>query len=397
MELGSDTSLPSHEAVSDPTQEFDSMADSQEPASMMQLQDTQDSAEPSSPRRDKGKGRVIDLPEEKRFDFMELPTELRLEIYRACLTRPYKILLAKYIEPPTEPVEVDGSEISDDESHSLHEDVEEERRHEIANLRRMRAARGLPNRNAANMLLGRVGRTGGTSRPNSQIGRPAAPRRRQSHTIRFAPAFFTPGFPNASTAPSNSSAPGNLQSLVPLVRSTSRTSKPIKPMHAKPPKSDDPLVVNILRLNKTIYKEARSLLYSENIFDLSIETAVPSLACLHQRSRRLIRQVELEIPSYTEIQDKFSEVVRLSLRYCSGLRKLVVHTPFCLPGGDGTATPNSNTQIWAQGFEILRWLPQTCDVELKGHKNVEIDEVVAKHLRLAKTLTPVSISFPQCL
>ena len=156
------------------------------------------------------------------------------------------------------------------------------------------------------------------------------------------------------------------------------------------PQQNDPLIVNVLRLNKAIYKEARSLLYSENIFDLSIDTAVPSLAALHQRSRRLIRHVELEIPSYTEIQDKFSEVVRLSLRYCSGLRKLVIHTPFCLPGGDGTATPNSNTQIWAQGFDILRWLPQSCDVELKGQKNPEIEEVVNKHLHLAKTLSPVS-------
>lgn len=343
------------------------------------------------PRIDKGKGRAVDEPEEKPFEFMELPTELRLEIYRACLTRPYKILLAKYIEPPVESVEADEDDVSDaDFRNAFDDNNDEERRNTLAALQRMRVARGFSPRKTASLIAGRAARAGGHARA---LSRPAGPRRRQSHTLRFT----APALPVASSSAGNtndlSGASGIMSTHPTAARQSLRPPKHTRLINRNTQRGDDPLVVNILRLNKNIYKEARSLLYSENVFDLSIDTAVPSLAALHQRSRRLIRHIELEIPSYTEIQDKFSEVVRLSLRYCSGLRKLVIHTPFCLPGGDGTATPNSNTQIWAQGFDILRWLPQQCDVELKGHKNVEIDEVVSNHLHLAKTLTPVGSSF----
>lgn len=167
--------------------------------------------------------------------------------------------------------------------------------------------------------------------------------------------------------------------------------------------SDGPLIVNLLCTSKQVYKEARDVLYGENVFDVEIATAVTSLAALHQRSRRLIRHIELEIPTYTDILERFSEVVRLSLRYCSGLQKFVVHVPFTLPGsaaipaangntgtaGSGNADTasfnTSNTAVYANGFDILRWLPQTCDVTLKGNRNAEIEAVVSKHLKLAKS------------
>lgn len=358
-------------------------------------------------KEDKGKGKAIEeVVEEKTFCFMDLPTELRLEIYRACLTRPYKILLSKAMDPPPEPPESsDRDEILDSESEVLEAaeaaESARDRRAYISHFQNLRAAR--TPRNRTGLMIGRAARAGLMGNPMNSLTRPAAPRRRQSRTIRFSS-----GIPGTSSVSVASSSNGNdvysASMSLPL-----NTTRPNSARRSRPPqdndenatkapkKDDDPLIVSILRLSKDIYKEARSVLYSENVFDLSIDTAAPTLAALHQRSRRLIRHAELEIPSYTEIQDKFSEVVRLSLRYCTDLRKLVIHTPFCLPGSDGNGNgngqSNSNTQIWAQGFDILRWLPQTCEVVLEGTKNAEIDEVVGKHLRLAKTLSPVSYSY----
>jgi hypothetical protein len=130
------------------------------------------------------------------------------------------------------------------------------------------------------------------------------------------------------------------------------------------------------------------VLYSENVFVLELESAIETLACLHQRSRRLIRHVELEIPTFNEILDRFQETVRLSLRYCSGLKKFEVNMPFAIPGADGSNT-TGNTSVYANGFDILRWLPQDCDVVVHGRACTEVDDVVSKHLTLAKTLNKV--------
>lgn len=370
-----------------------------EPATMTGSKDTEamlvDDSEPPSQVRDKGKGRAIDALEGRLFPFMELPTELRLEIYRACLTRPYKIMLSKATESRSESVNAEGEEGIDDipEMHWLND---QDREQNLAMLQQMRVQNpGVNAIRTANPMIGRSARAGNQARP-SHLVRPIAPRRRHPHTMRFSSAFVPPTLQAASPSNGSSAETSALHHHIvarpPSARQSRRPQKPSLTSRTNTPKSSDPLIINILRANKAVYKEARGLLYSENKFNLSIDTAVSSLAALHQRSRRLIRHVELEIHSYTEIQDKFSEVVRLSLRYCSGLRTLVIHTPFCLPGGDGTTTPNSNTQIWAQGFDILRWLPQQCDVVLMGQKNVEIEQVVNKHLHLAKTLSPVSTS-----
>jgi hypothetical protein len=123
---------------------------------------------------------------------------------------------------------------------------------------------------------------------------------------------------------------------------------------------------------------------------LELESAIETLACLHQRSRRLIRHVELEIPTFNEILDRFQETVRLSLRYCSGLKKFEVNMPFAIPGADGSNT-TGNTSVYANGFDILRWLPQDCDVVVHGRACSEVDDVVSKHLTLAKTLNKVGL------
>jgi hypothetical protein len=152
---------------------------------------------------------------------------------------------------------------------------------------------------------------------------------------------------------------------------------------------EDPLLTSILSVSKEVYKEARGVLYSENHFQLDLNNAQSTLACLHQRSRRQIKHIELEIPSYNDILERFQETVRLSLRYCSGLKECRIHMPFMLPGADGSGT-SGNTTVYANGFDILRWLPQECNIILEGSTCVEIDQVVNKHRHLAKTLDKVS-------
>ena len=333
-----------------------------------------------------GKGKLV-APEDKPFPIMDLPAEIRLEIYRACLTRPYKIMLSR-VERPPESIKPHlsmqekqpGSDADDEESGEEHRSASN-----ILSLPRtasvVRSARnnriGLIPRSSLDAGRSRTygQRNGRTSRlwtrPSSASGSSATPS-----------AFGFGNFP-----PSQQAVAGNTPVMSQPAASSTRSKTP--PLDTKP-KNEDPLLVNILRTSKEVYKEARDVLYSENVFDIDINTAVTSLAALHQRSRRHIKHVELEIPTYTEILERFSEIVRLSLRYCTGLKKFVIHTPFTLPGADGSMSA-SNTTVYANGFDILRWLPQPCNVILEGNSNSEIDAVVTKHLDLAKRQDKVNL------
>ena len=318
----------------------------------------------------KGKGKLAALPdddgkeeveevvkEEKPFRLFDLPTEIRLEIYRACLTRPYNILLSK-VEKPAPPAE----KSEEDEENELFEEI-------LANPRPGWTQSTVASQSRQPTQSGFAARRG--------AGRGAA-----RAALRAASS-------SSSSVPS-APASGNASTTV-VVGDTPRkpTTKPANP--APPPVTQsDPLLVNLLRASKTVYKEARDVLYAENLFTLNIFTAVPTLACLHQRSRRRIKHIELEIPTYTEILESFSETVRLSLRYCFGLRRLVIHTPFTLPGGEGSGPSGGNTTVYANGFDILRWLPQGCEVVVEGTRNREIDVVVGRHMQLAGVQDKVS-------
>ena len=332
----------------------------------------------SSQLQGKGKGRLMEEEHEEEklflhleehedervFPLMELPTEIRLEIYRACLTRPYKISLSKVEQQHTRAIEPAAQENSQGD---MDNSAGDEAQPAIAAFQQWRASRGLLPTNPRGTDLARVRRLVSNARPVARVTR--SPRLARSSTAS-----------ETSTVASSSNANVRSRRPVPHSESTSDT----------PTKGQDPLIVNILRVSKEVYKEARGVLYSENIFDLDISTAVTSLACLHQRSRRQIKHVELEIPTYTEILERFSEIVRLSLRYCSGMKKFVIHTPFTLPGADGSMS-SSNTTVYANGFDILRWLPQQCEIVLKGNQNAEIDTVVNKHMNLAKIQDKVSV------
>ncbi|EME44937.1 hypothetical protein DOTSEDRAFT_70854 [Dothistroma septosporum NZE10] len=336
----------------------------------------------------------------KPFPIMELPTEIRLEIYRACLTRPYNILLSKKEQPPQIEKEPETSKdiTSIIDSHFSAEDTEEDaqRRSSLRSRHQRNTSAGDGTAPAAR----RVGLNSGVAR--GLVSRGARPIRLQSS--RSAPGSaggnLLPGSPaygatqTASTGMvfrSATTRPANARRHVNTSRGTvANSTEPARNQNA------DPLLVNILRASRDIYKEARSVLYNENIFNLDLNTAMPTLACLHQRSRRQIKHIELEIPTYNEILERFQETVRLSLRYCTGLKKIVIHMPFTLPGADGSGT-TGNTTVYANGFDILRWLPQECNVILQGNICSEILTVVNKHLHLAKTLDKLAYARRQLI
>jgi epsin len=152
---------------------------------------------------------------------------------------------------------------------------------------------------------------------------------------------------------------------------------------------DDPIVPEILRLNKLIYREARQVLYSDNVFTLSLTSGIYTLSTLHQRSRSLIKHVVLTIPSHHDILDGFADLVRLGLRYCWGLKTFKIILQASLPD-DGRVT--GATSVYANAFHILRWLPRGCNVGLEGNVSETVKRVVAEEGRLQAVLDEVSFA-----
>lgn len=152
------------------------------------------------------------------------------------------------------------------------------------------------------------------------------------------------------------------------------------------------LVPNILCLNRQVYREARSVLYSENIIKLELANSIFSLNSLRQPTRSLLKHIHVSINSYHDILDGFSDLVRLALRYCWGLQSLTI----CLPGGWPTfpteSTPDGKRgtpNVYANAFHILRWLPRTTKVTLEGDPNPEIIKVVEQCGRAVEELDEV--------
>ncbi|USP81546.1 uncharacterized protein yc1106_08820 [Curvularia clavata] len=149
----------------------------------------------------------------------------------------------------------------------------------------------------------------------------------------------------------------------------------------------DPIIPEILRVNKQIYKEARQVLYSDNVFTLSLTSGIHTLSTLHQRSRSLIKHVVLTIPSHHDILDGFADLVRLGLRYCWGLKTFKIILQASLPD-DGRMT--GATSVYANAFHILRWLPRGCNVGLEGNVSDTVKKVVAEEGRLQAVLDEAS-------
>ncbi|KAJ4295232.1 hypothetical protein N0V90_007243 [Kalmusia sp. IMI 367209] len=155
------------------------------------------------------------------------------------------------------------------------------------------------------------------------------------------------------------------------------------------PKRKKPKVdVALLRVCSLVYKEARQVFYTENDFTLSIDTSVITLSQMHQRSRSLIKSVNLAIPSHHDILDSFADIVRLGLRYCWGLRTFIIRLDVMLPDFDNLPTGHHGG-IYANAFRILRWLPMNCKIILEGNVNESVRRVVAEEAQLLVELDEV--------
>lgn len=375
--------------------------------------ENQENIDVQSRRSDNGKGKAPrgSTSNDEIFRLIDLPTEIRLEIYRACLTRPYDILLSKTAPSRPDSLESFAKQVIPDTKWLSPNPSEAGFQIRTAMLddNQARVEKGQNPCSYTSAQFHQVFLdTGRLRRPRSvtTTGRPIRSTGATSARARLRPQVEGSNRSSASSAapmaamlsnvvsPQTSVYNAHFQSTIPSYASPSsnidpaRSGPTTRPRKTPKSKSTDPLIVNILRVSKDIYKEARDVFYSENTFKLDINTAISSLAALHQRSRRHIKRIELEIPNYTEILERFSEIVRLSLRYCTGLQTFVIHLPFNLPGSDPGALASmssGNSTVYANGFDILRWLPQTCQVVLKGQRIPEVEVVVNKHVYLART------------
>ncbi|KAL1651946.1 hypothetical protein SLS58_000069 [Diplodia intermedia] len=244
------------------------------------------------------------------FPFMELPSELRLEIYRMALSRPKPILL--HMPRPSEKEQNQG-------------DYQWETEETESVLAEDRASR---NNDA-----------------NDDEGLLAQPRR---------------GAPDR--------------------RSESRRQLPTGDNGI----NTDPLVPALLRVSQLIYRESRPVLYSDNELVLHLPSALCTLSQLHQRSRSLIKHVRLAIPTHHDILEGFADLVRLGLRYCWGLKTFTISLPDMFP--EERHVPSSTTNVYANAFHILRWLPKNTLVQLEGNVHEEIRKVVEENGQLSKKL-----------
>lgn len=329
----------------------------------------------------------------KPFRLMDLPTELRIEIYRACLTRPFDVLLARNMLPVEKALENEEVEEGDFDETELSDDVWQAQNNPPAG-----APAGLIPVSAAGPVVAPSSHNTNASPLRSL---PSSIRSAAARSARSVRSF---GRSSARVPTINAMQPQNqAQAARPrnaaqtngvLFRSnaTTRARRLAPASETQPQKpraqAEDPLIVNILRTNKTIYKEARNILYGENAFLLDLDNALPTLSALHQRSRGQIRNLRVTIPTHNEILERFAEVVRLSLRYCWRLQKFYINMPFVLPGADGSGT-SGNTTVYANAFDILRWLPRQCEVVLEGNVCEEIRAVVDRNANLAKNLDEV--------
>lgn len=327
---------------------------------------------------------------EKPFRLMDLPPEIRIEIYRACLTRPFDILLSR--EP--KPVEVEKERSRTREDRGSYVELTGPPEDDITVVD-SQDVHGSPSR--ATHTIG--------IRSRRAIRALARSRNSTNHTAHaqdltdpHTPQVHAQNPDDAATPQANVTfsthdrpIPDPQLNNAPRRRTTTATitSVPVLPPRTPRPQDVDPLLVKLLSTSKLVYKEARAILYGENNFMLDLDTAQPTLAALHQRSRGQIKYLRVTIPTHNEILERFAEVVRLSLRYCWRLKLFVVHMPFVLPGAEGSST-SGNTTVYANAFDILRWLPKQAEVVLEGNVCEEIRRVVEKNSNLAKSLDEVS-------
>jgi len=269
---------------------------------------------------------------------MDLPTELRLHIFRCALVRPYDVLLHKDQPPPPMPPKRESASDEEDE-----EAATESRQQRILGLRR--------------------GESNTRLRTRSQTARARTNVERHRQIRRDLRGRRTPTLPAA----------------------------PVKKVR---PQDEDPLNAALLRVSQRVYKEARQVLYSENTFYVEFDSGVQTMQALHQRSRSMIRHMKLTIPCPSDILDEFADLVRLAIRYCWHLQKFEIVLPFRLTSADydvrNSVANRATIHMYANSFNILRWLPRQTKVTVEGEVCDEIRKVISQNEMLAKILDDVS-------
>jgi hypothetical protein len=108
---------------------------------------------------------------------------------------------------------------------------------------------------------------------------------------------------------------------------------------------------------------------------------------LKQPSRSLIKHISLTVPSFHDILEGFADLVRLGLRYCWGLQTFTIALPTFVP--EDRYTISTGTNVYANAFHILRWLPQETKVILDGGATDEIRKIVEENTKMAENLDKV--------
>lgn len=147
--------------------------------------------------------------------------------------------------------------------------------------------------------------------------------------------------------------------------------------------------VALLRTCSLIYKEARQVLYGDNTFTLRLHTGISTLSLLHQRSRSLIKSVQLTIPTHHDILDGFADLVRLGLRYCWGLKKFTIMLDGLIL--DDRVYITGATSVYSTAFHILRFLPKGCKVLIEGDVSEQVKNIIMEEGRLLEELDEVSL------
>lgn len=259
------------------------------------------------------------------FPFLELPAEIRLHVYYMALVRPEPILLHVQRAPGKVEEEPDEPSSTANEQRDLTEEDSSTPDHLTSRARTLR---------------------------DNFLAHPSNSQLLSRRTLRNSSPDPCPTVVAASSGPSR----------------------------------NDPILPVLLRLNSQINKEARQLLYSENVFTLSLSSGIHTLSTLHQRSRSLIKHMVLTIPSHHDILDGFADLVRLGLRYCWGLKSFRIILEAALPDTSNTAAVGTATSVYANAFHILRWLPRGCSVVLEGEVSDQVRRVVSEEGRLMNVL-----------
>ncbi|KAJ9635181.1 hypothetical protein H2199_008667 [Coniosporium tulheliwenetii] len=140
--------------------------------------------------------------------------------------------------------------------------------------------------------------------------------------------------------------------------------------------NSDPLTPALLRVSRTIYAEAKRILYNDNTLHIPLRD--DTLQSLPQRTRSQLRHARISYHSDRETARSFGDAIRLGLRYCWGLQSATVVMPTWW-----MADPSG--KMFAADFHCLFWLPRGCRVVLEGEANEQVRAVVEARARLAET------------